>query len=341
MVISKRHLIIVIIIILVTGVSLFIVSDISLSSLLPHPEPVNTPTAVIQTPTGMVTLLIPIPETPTNLTLYHVIPQPNDMAYYSVTNLETVRSNVTSEADAPAVALKSLEKYGGLPDGAKLAYVKTEYLEGINGLTGQVTERDPISTNVQYTRSIDGIPITGNGGFINIELGDNGELLYLNKVWRTVEPVGTIKVIPVSKAITKLGNGDELNHLKCFCDLTVDRIYIAYYEKDRNVPQEDLDPVWVFSGTSSAEVINYKVYARQFANFTASPSSGIAPLVVQFNDTSETKPVKWLWNFGDGINSTEHNPVYIYQTSGTYNVTLTAWNDLGSDTVTKPVQVIS
>jgi PKD repeat protein len=77
------------------------------------------------------------------------------------------------------------------------------------------------------------------------------------------------------------------------------------------------------------------VYARQFANFTATHTTGIAPLKVHFTDTSDTTPWKWSWDFGDGTNSTEKNPVHIYKKPGTYTVNLTVWNDLGSDTFSK------
>ena len=221
--------------------------------------------------------------------MYRVLPQINDTVYFSVKNLEQVRFNATSEADAPNIVPKSLEKYGGLPQGALMTYAKTEYLEQRNLDTGQTIAKYPVSTKVQYARKIDGIPVTGDGSFIKIELGNDGELLYLNKVWRTVEPAGTEKVIPLSKAIEKLGRGEVLDPLKCICDINVDRIYIAYWEKGTGVPQEYLDPVWVFSGTtSSGEVVNYKVYARESDDFPVTPVSGFVS--VHANVTSEPHP---------------------------------------------------
>ena len=43
------------------------------------------------------------------------------------------------------------------------------------------------------------------------------------------------------------------------------------------------------------------------ASFTASPTSGTAPLNVQFTDTSTGAPTSWAWTFGDGGTSTSQN----------------------------------
>jgi len=56
-------------------------------------------------------------------------------------------------------------------------------------------------------------------------------------------------------------------------------------------------------------------------SFTASPTSGVAPLTVQFTDTSTGNPSRWQWRFGDGISSLEQNPIHIFS-PGTYSVTL-------------------
>jgi PKD repeat protein len=68
------------------------------------------------------------------------------------------------------------------------------------------------------------------------------------------------------------------------------------------------------------------------ANFTASITSGTAPLNVDFTDKSTGTITKWLWDFGDGGSSTMQNPSYRYQAEGAYTVTLTAYGPGGSDT---------
>jgi PKD repeat protein len=69
--------------------------------------------------------------------------------------------------------------------------------------------------------------------------------------------------------------------------------------------------------------------------FSANPTSGYAPLSVQFADATTGDVTDWLWDFGDGGSSTLKNPSHTYTVPGSYNVTLTATGPVGSDTMTK------
>jgi len=76
------------------------------------------------------------------------------------------------------------------------------------------------------------------------------------------------------------------------------------------------------------------------ANFTATPTTGTAPLTVQFTDLStaeNTTITSWKWDFDDDgtIDSTQHNPSWIYNDNGTYSVSLTISDGHISDTETK------
>lgn len=71
------------------------------------------------------------------------------------------------------------------------------------------------------------------------------------------------------------------------------------------------------------------------ANFSGTPLSGVAPLNVQFTDTSTGTPTSWSWNFGDGTTSTARNPLHTFGDAGTYTVSLTVTNSKGSDAETK------
>ncbi len=71
------------------------------------------------------------------------------------------------------------------------------------------------------------------------------------------------------------------------------------------------------------------------ANFTATPTYGNAPLVVQFEDHSDGDPSSWVWNFGDGSSSRAQNPYHLYTKPGIYTVTLTVSNRAGGDSMTR------
>jgi len=76
--------------------------------------------------------------------------------------------------------------------------------------------------------------------------------------------------------------------------------------------------------------------ATPVANFTGTPTSGAPPLTVAFTDQSTNSPTSWSWTFGDGGTSTAQNPSHTYNSLGSYSVSLTATNALGSGTNTKP-----
>ncbi len=78
------------------------------------------------------------------------------------------------------------------------------------------------------------------------------------------------------------------------------------------------------------------VTTQPVANFDATPTTGQAPLLVKFSDTSTNSPTIWNWNFGDGTSSSVQNPTHTFN-AGSYTVTLTASNSGGSSTQQKTI----
>jgi PKD repeat protein len=131
--------------------------------------------------------------------------------------------------------------------------------------------------------------------------------------------------------------------------------YAWDFDNDGNVDSNEQNPVHTYavagnytvnltvtgSGGSDSEVktgyinVSGPSGAKPVAAFSASPTSGNAPLKVQFTDKSTGTPTSWKWNFGDGNNSTEKNPAHTYNETGTYNVSLTVKNVKGTDEITK------
>lgn len=70
------------------------------------------------------------------------------------------------------------------------------------------------------------------------------------------------------------------------------------------------------------------------ANFTYSSATGCNPLTVTFTNTSSSNASSFLWSFEGGTPavSTAKNPVVTFQNKGTFNVSLTATNNIGTNT---------
>ena len=82
------------------------------------------------------------------------------------------------------------------------------------------------------------------------------------------------------------------------------------------------------------------------AGFSATPTSGTAPLVVQFNDTSTGSPTSWNWSFGDGkwFNTTDaasSNVTHVYWNSGSPAAYLLVTNSGGSSTSSSQTITVS
>lgn len=71
------------------------------------------------------------------------------------------------------------------------------------------------------------------------------------------------------------------------------------------------------------------------ASFSATPLEGSAPLTVTFSNDSSGDIIYHQWDFGDGMQSWLSNPQHVYQSGGSYTVTLTITGTASSDTVTR------
>ena len=96
------------------------------------------------------------------------------------------------------------------------------------------------------------------------------------------------------------------------------------------------------AGTKSCTdylTVIYKEFVQPEAQFIADKPSVPVGATVKFTDLSTGPPTSWSWNFGDGQTSAEQNPSHAYTATGTYTVSLTATNPMGSDTEAKNITV--
>jgi len=94
-----------------------------------------------------------------------------------------------------------------------------------------------------------------------------------------------------------------------------------------------------------ANYITVTAPVKPVAAFTATPTSGYAPLTVQFTDLSTNNPTSWKWEYrknpGTWVQfSTAQNPSFTFNETGFYSIRLTVTNAAGSNTVTRMNYII-
>ena len=98
------------------------------------------------------------------------------------------------------------------------------------------------------------------------------------------------------------------------------------------------------SGSTDSESMSVTVtdppVAAAIVSINASPNPATVGETVRFSSTVRgDAPITYSWNFGDGSTGTGANPTHAYAAPGTYNVTLTVQNNVGSDSRSLQVTV--
>jgi len=188
-------------------------------------------------------------------------------------------------------------------------------------------------------------------GVYNVTLlvrNDGGETQLTKKDYISVviTPVASFKAEPVSGAapllvkFTDTSDGNPIKWLWKYGD--------GGYSFDQNPYHLYKNPglytvtltVSNKAGPDTETITNMiEVTSLPLAGFTANRTSGSSPLAVQFKDTSTGSPTSWLWKFCDGGNSTNQNPVYVFENPGTYTVELFVRNDAGNSTEIKEAYI--
>jgi len=99
----------------------------------------------------------------------------------------------------------------------------------------------------------------------------------------------------------------------------------GFYTVTLTVTNECGETTWTEGVTAGAMM--------PMTDFSADIEEDCVPFVVQFTDNSSNDPTSWNWTFEGGTpaTSTDQNPVVTFETSGEYDVTLAAANEIGSN----------
>jgi hypothetical protein len=197
-------------------------------------------------------LEVPLPASPETVPCYRVV---------SVQKLSSgtgtallVRENIPSIAEAPGLAEKVLEKYGGLPADAVLERTEQVFMKKYNLKTNTVEEQYPQHTRVMYSQYVNGSPVMDSE--LSVSLGEGGELLDISKDWSTLEYTGVGPVISANDAWEKLQRQELLIPLQCsILGYHITRVKFGYHV-DSHLPDASAQPtppnvctpVWIFYG---------------------------------------------------------------------------------------------
>jgi len=195
---------------------------------------------------------VPLPVSPVTVPRYRVT---SVQKFSSGTGTALmVKKHIPSVAEAPGLAEKLLEQYGGLPADAVLEKTEQVFIKKYNLKTGTVEEQYPQYTRVAYRQYVNGSPVMGSG--IAVSLGENGELLDISKDWSTLEYAGEIPVISADEAFEKLQARDLLMQVQSSLNgYHITRVQPGYYV-ETHLPDasaqptrpDTCTPVWIFYG---------------------------------------------------------------------------------------------
>lgn len=104
-----------------------------------------------------------------------------------------------------------------------------------------------------------------------------------------------------------------------------DNCLIRVKNNDNNAVLDVCDAFFTISDTEFSPTVS----------FSATSLSGSAPFTVQFTDYSVAGTgyiTSWYWEFGDGLSSSDQDPVHTYTDPGLYTVSLTVTNSLNAST---------
>lgn len=150
-----------------------------------------------------------------------------------------------------------------------------------------------------------------------------------------------IGALPLNVEFTNLSS-DGVSYIWDYGDgitSTVSAAIHSHLYTDPGIYDVTLTAIGTHSSDTIVRTSYVRVYEYPVASFSAIPTSGTDPLLVHFSNSS-LHATNALWDFGDGSSSTALNPSHLYLQPGTYTVTLTASNPIGSDLLTRSEYVV-
>jgi len=204
----------------------------------------------------------------------------------------------------------------------------------------------PAGTSGAFTVTVTGASIAGDGVPGNADTTDQDFALvvYNGDAGAPAAPVANFTGTPTSGAapltvnFTNSSTGSITSHLWNFGDSGTSTVASPSHVYTTPGTYTVSLTVTGPGGNDTLTRTNYVTVnapSAPTANFTGTPTSGNAPLTVNFTDLSTGSITGWAWDFGDASGSTLASPSHVYTTPGTYTVALTVTGPGGGNTLTR------
>lgn len=163
--------------------------------------------------------------------------------------------NLLSDDEAIDKATAFLSENGWLPDDATLKGV--DYYEfAVFDASGELLDEGVSAVSAIFGLSLAGLPVDGPGAKVSATFGDDGLLIGAAQVWRDVREAGMRPTRPLESAVEGFKGfwpaeaGDQVAGETQILSVVIDEVYLAYYAEPGVMPQQTIEPVYVFAGHS-------------------------------------------------------------------------------------------
>ena len=168
--------------------------------------------------------------------------------------IEKEAKNLLSEDEAVGKAKEFLRANGLLPENTFFAGVGYYEFREYDS-EGKTITQGKSALSVGFGFKIEGMKVEGPGAKASVVFGEDGEIIGASKIWREIESDKETKIITPKEAFARFkkrwpreAKPEQLEQAKIKTEVTIREVYVTYYAEPGCVPQDHIEPVYVFKG---------------------------------------------------------------------------------------------
>jgi hypothetical protein len=169
---------------------------------------------------------------------------------------EKAAENLPPEDVAIGQAETFLKKLDLLPGNASFSGVGYYEFQRADG-KGNVMSEGKSALSVAFAFEVGGLPVLGPGAKASVVFGAGGEIIGAAKIWREIAADEEVEILRPEEAFEGFKKGwppEQVAGMPNIRTLVrIDEVEMAYYAGPGLLPQERLEPVYVFYGSHETE----------------------------------------------------------------------------------------